>query len=107
MTAEPENWVALTPQEQDAASEDARLIRLEVAQLRAYDRNPRHCPNNEYERIKASIRAQGLDQPLVVTCRPGQTDYMLLAGGNTRLQAIKGSVSGNRCRGLSLPGLPL
>lgn len=64
------------------------MIRLEVTQLRAYDRNPRRCQNSEYERIKASIRVQGLDQPLVVTCRPGETDYMLLAGGNTRLQAI-------------------
>lgn len=86
MTAEPENRAALTPQ--DAASGNAHLIRLEVTQLRAYDRNPRRCPNSEYARIKASIRAQGLDQPLVVTRRPGETDYMLLAGGNTRLRAM-------------------
>ncbi len=87
MTAEPENWVALMPQEQDGAPEDARLIRLEVTQLRAYDRNPRRCPNNEYERIKASIRAQGLDQPLLVTCRPGETDYMNLAGAPFQLKS--------------------
>jgi len=88
MTAKPENWVAITPQEQDTAPDDTRLIRLEVTQLRTYDRNPRHCQNNEYARIKASIRTQGLDQPLVVTCRPGETNYMLMAGGNTRLQAM-------------------
>jgi len=88
MAAETENRVPLTPPAQDVALDNSRLIRLEVTQLRAYDRNPRRSPNSEYERIKASIRAQGLDQPLVVTCRPGETDYMLLAGGNTRLRAL-------------------
>lgn len=88
MTAEPEIRVPRIPQQQAAAPDDTRMIRLEVTQLRAYDRNPRRCQNSEYKRIKASIRAQGLDQPLVVTCRPGETDYMLLAGGNTRLQAM-------------------
>ena len=88
MAAETENRVPLTPPAQGVALDNSRLIRLEVTQLRSYDRNPRQCPNSEYERIKASIRAQGLDQPLVVTCRPGETDYMLLAGGNTRLRAM-------------------
>ena len=88
MTAEPEIRVPRIPQQQAAAPDDTRMIRLEVTQLRAYDRNPRRCQISEYKRIKASIRAQGLDQPLVVTCRPGETDYMLLAGGNTRLQAM-------------------
>jgi ParB family protein of integrating conjugative element (PFGI_1 class) len=76
------------PQQLAPAPDDTRMMRLEVTQLRAYDRNPRRCQNGEYDRIKASIRAQGLDQPLVVTCRPGETGYMLLAGGNTRLQAM-------------------
>jgi ParB family protein of integrating conjugative element (PFGI_1 class) len=88
MTAEPENRVLFTTQQQDVAQDGSRMIRLEVTQLRPYDRNPRRCQNNEYERIKASIRAQGLDQPLVVTRRPAVTDYMLLAGGNTRLRAM-------------------
>ncbi len=73
---------------QDDAQGDKRVIRLEITQLRTYDRNPRRCQNGEYERIKASIRAQGLDQPLVVTRRPGEADYMLMSGGNTRLQAM-------------------
>ena len=79
MTAEPENRVLFTTQQQDVAQDGSRMIRLEVTQLRPYDRNPRRCQNNEYERIKASIRAQGLDQPLMVTRRPAVTDYMLLA----------------------------
>jgi len=88
MTAEPDIRVPRIPQQQAAAPDDTRLVRLEVTQLRAYDRNPRRSQNSEYKRIKASIRAQGLDQPLVVTRRPGEPDFMLLAGGNTRLQAM-------------------
>jgi ParB family protein of integrating conjugative element (PFGI_1 class) len=88
MMVEPAIREPLSLREHGAVPDDARLLRLEVTQLRAYDRNPRRCQNNEYDRIKASIRAQGLDQPLVVTCRPGERDYMLLSGGNTRLQAI-------------------
>ena len=88
MMVEPAIRESLSLREHGAVPDDARLLRLEVTQLRAYDRNPRRCQNNEYDRIKASIRAQGLDQPLVVTCRPGERDYMLLSGGNTRLQAI-------------------
>jgi len=88
MAAETANRVPRISPAQDVALDNSCLIRVEVTQLRAYDRNPRQCPNSEYERIKASIRAQGLDQPLVVTCRPNESDYMLLAGGNTRLRAV-------------------
>ena len=95
MAAETANRVPRISPAQDVALDNSCLIRVEVTQLRAYDRNPRQCPNSEYERIKASIRAQGLDQPLVVTCRPNESDYMLLAGGNTRLRAV-----------LALTGLP-
>jgi len=64
-------------------------MRLEVARIKAYDRNPRCSENPEYDRIKASIRADGMDQPLVVTCRPGETDYVVGAGGNTRLHILQ------------------
>ena len=62
---------------------------LPIERIQPYERNPRHGPNPEYDRIKASIRAAGLDQPLVVTQRPGDADYIVHAGGNTRLQALK------------------
>lgn len=62
---------------------------LELDRLRPYDHNPRHGANPEYDRIKASIRAAGLGQPLVVTQRPGEADYLVAAGGNTRLQILK------------------
>ena len=54
-----------------------QLMELEVDTIRTYDHNPRHGDNPEYQRIKASVRTQGLDQPLVVTRRPGETAYML------------------------------
>jgi ParB family protein of integrating conjugative element (PFGI_1 class) len=64
-------------------------LRAEVTRIRAYERNPRHARNPEYDRIKASIRACGMDQPLRITRRPGETDYIVQAGGNTRLQVQK------------------
>ena len=43
----------------------AATLQLPVSHIHAYDRNPRSVENPEYERIKASIRGQGIDQPLV------------------------------------------
>jgi ParB family protein of integrating conjugative element (PFGI_1 class) len=64
-------------------------LMLEVSKIQPYERNPRHGRNPEYDRIKDSIRSQGLDQPLVITQRPGATDYIVHAGGNTRLLILK------------------
>ena len=44
---------------------------LSIHDIVPFDKDPRRSPNSEYARIKSSIRAQGLDQPLVVTRRPG------------------------------------
>lgn len=63
--------------------------RVKITRIRSYERNPRHIRNPEYDRIKASIRTCGMDQPLRITQRPGETDYIVQAGGNTRLQAQK------------------
>jgi len=65
------------------------LVTLDVARINPYEHNPRRGPNVEYDRIKASIRSDGLSQPLVVTQRPGETDFILYAGGNTRLRILK------------------
>jgi ParB family protein of integrating conjugative element (PFGI_1 class) len=62
---------------------------LDVREIALYDHNPRHSANPKFDVIKASIRAQGMDQPLVVTQRPGETAYMIGAGGNTRLTILK------------------
>lgn len=62
---------------------------LTLDQVKPYDRNPRRERNPCYEDIKESIRAQGgLNNPITVTCRPGETIYMVESGGNTRLQIL-------------------
>lgn len=75
-----------TPSEALAADQ---LLELDVSAIQPYDHNPRQGENPEYQRIKASVRAEGLDQPLVVTRRPGDSVYMLQAGGNTRLRILQ------------------
>ena len=57
--------------------------------IRCYERNPRRLENPQYDRIMASIRTRGMDQPLFITCRPGESDYIVQAGGNTRLRILK------------------
>ncbi|MBL3528900.1 MAG: hypothetical protein JMN27_15115 [gamma proteobacterium endosymbiont of Lamellibrachia anaximandri] len=63
---------------------------LTLEQVKPYDRNPRRDRNPRFDEIKASIRAQrGLNTPLNVTKRPGDTLHMVEAGGNTRLQILQ------------------
>jgi len=69
--------------------QDSALVRLSIDQICSYDADPRRAENPEYSRIKASVRANGIDQPLIVTQRPGQTGYMVHSGGNTRLRALQ------------------
>ena len=71
------------------AGDEIRSLLLDVLSIKPYERNPRRSENPEYDRIHASIRANGLDQPLVVTQRPGDTDYIVHSGGNTRLLVLK------------------
>ena len=71
------------------ASAEPSWIWVNVTEIHAYESNPRQCPNQEYDRIKASIRTQGLDQPLAITRRPGQRHYLPCAGGNTRLKILQ------------------
>ena len=81
-TSAPENLV-------DGSVDKPTTKRVQITQIKPYDRNPRHSVNQEYDRIKVSIRMQGMDQPLVITQRPGESDYMVQAGGNTRLRILK------------------
>ena len=55
------------------------ITRVEVTRIHNYALNPRRQANPEYDRIKASIRAEGLDQPLVITQEPGAEDFVLQA----------------------------
>ena len=45
--------------------------------------------NALYDDIKASIREKGLDHAPVITKMPSQDAYVILDGGNTRLQILK------------------
>ncbi len=64
-------------------------VPVDIELIDPYDRNPRTARNEEYDRIKDSIRVRGMDSPLVVTRRPGGARYMIAAGGNTRLIILK------------------
>ncbi len=65
-------------------------ISMEVTldQLRPYDRNPRKTKNPKYDEIKDSIRQRGLDAPPAISRRPGEPHYVIVNGGNTRLQIL-------------------
>jgi len=67
---------------------EATPMLLQIDRIQPYERNPRRGQNPEFDRIKASIRANGLDQPLVVTQRPETDNYIVHSGGNTRLVAL-------------------
>lgn len=60
-----------------------------VSQIEFYERNPRRAPNHQYESLKESIRLRGVQQPLVITRRPGAPHYIPKHGGNTRLAILK------------------
>ena len=63
-------------------------MQVDITRIRPYPRNPRRVRNTEYERIKASMRVNGMTQPLVITRAPGEETYTVAAGGNTRLQIL-------------------
>ena len=73
----------------EVSAAEGSVILLQLSDIRTYEHNPRRSPNQEYDRIRASIRVQGLDQPLVVTKRPGDEYYIPWAGGNTRLKILR------------------
>lgn len=64
-------------------------IELGIEEIRPYEHNPRRTRNAKFEDIKESIRAGGLRSPFTVTQRPGETHYIVEAGGNTRLLALR------------------
>ncbi len=72
----------------EATNSPARQM-IDISRIQPYEHNPRHGRNPEYDRIRDSIRNTGLDQPLVVTQRPDATDFIVHAGGNTRLIILK------------------
>ncbi len=83
------------PRDQSAAPS---LVWIPVGRIRAYERNPRQSENPAYGGIKASIHVDGMLQPLIVTRRLSDEDYVVAAGGNTRLVhrscAVRSGVAG-------------
>ena len=64
-------------------------MELAVDAIKSYDRNPRRANNAKFDEIKESIRVSGIRNLLTVTRRPGEADFIVEAGGNTRLLAIQ------------------
>jgi ParB family protein of integrating conjugative element (PFGI_1 class) len=64
-------------------------IELAVDDIAPYEHNPRRAANPRFDDIKESIRTGGLRSPLTVTRRPGERFFVVEAGGNTRLRALK------------------
>ncbi len=63
---------------------------IPITSIREYEHNPRIERNQKFEEIKEAIRSgRGLDQQLTVTRRPGDEQYVLYAGGNTRLRILR------------------
>lgn len=67
-----------------------RIVNIDVSMIEFYDRNPRTIHNNEQrDELKESIRSVGVKTPIKITQRPGSTNYIVAAGGNTRLGIVK------------------
>lgn len=69
-------------------TEEQEMVQVSLEQIQPFSLNPRVTRNPGYDSLKASIRARGLDNPPVLTRRPGDDKYMLASGGNTRLAIL-------------------
>lgn len=90
LTEQIKNQVNLTPKNPaDLVGQGTSIIRLKVADVLAYEGNPRNEENPQFNEIKDSIRERGLDAILTVLKRPGSDTYILAKGGKTRLKALQ------------------
>jgi len=64
-------------------------IELSIDEIHPYENNPRRAANAKFDDIKESIRTSGLRSPLTVTRRFGEAHFIVEAGGNTRLRALR------------------
>ena len=67
---------------------EQEMVQVIMEQIQPFSLNPRVTRNPGYDVLKASILARGLDNPPVLTRRPGDEKYMLASGGNTRLAIL-------------------
>lgn len=66
------------------------FITLRLNEIKCFDKNPRVVVNPKFDEIKEMLRQlKRVPWAFNVTKRPGDSIYMLSAGGNTRLQAIQ------------------
>ncbi|AHF02271.1 hypothetical protein THIAE_05955 [Thiomicrospira aerophila AL3] len=72
---------------QDPISRTPMIVN--VFDVMTYQHNPRKHTNESYQEIKNSILKKGLEQPFLITRRPGDPKYTVKAGGNTRLQILQ------------------
>ncbi|TCK94672.1 ParB family protein of integrating conjugative element (PFGI_1 class) [Paraburkholderia sp. BL9I2N2] len=63
------------------------VIRLRILDVMVYERNPRRASHERIVELKESIRANGIEQIVTVTRRPGETRYVVAKGGNSRVTA--------------------
>ena len=66
------------------------FMNVSVHEIDFFDKNPRtrHDPE-QYGHIKQSIRETGVQQPVHITRRPGDSRFVLAQGGNTRLKIVQ------------------
>lgn len=67
---------------------EQEMVQVSLEQIQPFSLNPRVTRNPGYDVLKTSILARGLDNPPVLTRRPGDEKYMLASGGNTRLAIL-------------------
>jgi hypothetical protein len=67
----------MVPDDSEAPDSAPPPTWIPVERIRAYERNPRHAENPAYSEIKESIRVDGMLQPLIVTRRQGEEDYVV------------------------------
>jgi ParB family protein of integrating conjugative element (PFGI_1 class) len=84
-----DSGVPTVPVVPEIESGHEQIMMLSLVMIHPYEHNPRHIRNELYDEIKESIRERGLESPLIVTRRPNQDFYVLMHGGNTRLQCLK------------------
>ncbi|MEM6483377.1 MAG: ParB family protein [Pseudomonadota bacterium] len=65
------------------------LVSLAISRIRPFEYSPRRRPHEARLRLVQSIRQHGLDHALVVTQPPGSRNYVLAAGGTTRLSVLR------------------
>lgn len=73
---------------QDNDPIEAISMKVEIDKVQKYDRNPRKSRNPEYNTLLELLRANGQEEALTITRRPGDEKYIIRRGGNTRLEIM-------------------